>query len=607
MSEAGFRWGAVVEVGGVTFRVWAPSRREVGVAVGGTALAMAPVGDGVFEVHVPGLGAGADYMFVLDAQDRRPDPASRRQPAGVHGPSRVVDPAGFAWSDTGWKGLPLDAYVIYELHVGTFTRAGTFDAVIDRLDYLKDLGVTAVEIMPVASFPGTRNWGYDGTYLFAPQESYGGPEGLRRLVDACHRRGLAFILDVVYNHLGPDGNYLACYGPYFTNRYHTPWGDAVNFDGPGSDGVRRLFIDNALYWLTEFHVDALRLDAIHGIYDVSARHILAEMNHAFTNEARRLGRQAHLIAESDLNDTRVVDPVERGGHALAAQWSDDFHHALWTVCSGARRGYFEDFGRMEDLRKALTSGFVYDGAFSRHRGRRHGNSSRHVPGRQLVVYTQNHDQIANGSQGARVDALLGPERARVLAAVLFASPYVPMLFMGQEYGELNPFLYFVSHENTALVQAIREGRRAEFAAFGGEGFMDDPQSEETLARSRLDWDRLDSGPHALQLAFFREICALRRTRASLANMRKDLLDVRVSADDARDRWLTIQRRDPSGEVTLLLANLGERPCEIPTPPDSSRLRVLLASDDRRFGGHGDGATATSSGTLPPWTARLLGG
>jgi maltooligosyltrehalose trehalohydrolase len=558
-------------------RVVLPAREPAGVS-------LAPAGEGVFLGVVPDLPPGSDYAFSLDGGPPRPDPVSRCQPGGVHAPSRSVDAEAFPWSDGAWRGLPLEALVIYELHVGTFTASGTFAGVHERLAYLKELGITAVELMPVAEFPGTRNWGYDGVHLYAPQSSYGGPEGLKALVDACHGAGLAVVLDVVYNHLGPEGNYLGEFAPYFSDRHHTPWGNALNFDGADSDPVRRHFIDNALHWLTEYHVDALRLDAIHGMFDFSARHLLAELAEAFHRQAAHLGRQAWLIAESDLNDTRVLSPPEVGGWGLDAQWSDDFHHAQHALLTGATRGYFVDFGRVHQLGKALTHGYVIDGLPSRYRRRRHGNASLGRPGRQFVISVQNHDQVANACQSRRLSVMTDPARERLAAALLLCAPNVPLLFMGQEYGARTPFHYFTSHGDPALARAVTEGRRAEQAAFeDGEPFAD-PQAPGTFSASILDWKEAEREPHAGLLRLYRELLALRRAHPCLSDC--DKTRTRVATHEAR-RWLVLERGEAGGRnaagAVLMLCNFGPHPVPVPVPRPGEEWRLALWSRDERFG------------------------
>ncbi|MCA1619312.1 MAG: malto-oligosyltrehalose trehalohydrolase [Acidobacteria bacterium] len=587
------RFGARPQGDGSTvFRVWAPLAQSLAVKVFGDGgeprtFALGPAGGGVFEARAEGVAAGADYVYVVGGGER-PDPVSRFQPRGVHGPSRVVEPEAFAWTDEGWKGIALKDYVVYELHTGTFTPEGTFEAVTRKLAHLKSLGVTAVELMPVAEFPGGRNWGYDGAHLYAPQSTYGGPEGLKKLIDACHREGLAFVLDVVYNHLGPEGNYAGEFMPLYSESHKSPWGAGLNFDGRGAEGVRRYFVENALYWLTEYHVDALRLDAVHAIADTSERHLLEQLAEEFHAQAEVLGRRAHLIAESDLNDTRVIGPRAEGGYRIDAQWSDDFHHSLHALLTKTDRGYFADFGKVEDLAKAVSEGFVYCGQHSRFRGRCHGTPSADRPGEQFVVCIQNHDQIANGYWGDRLSRLVGPRRQRLAAAVLLCgAPNVPMLFMGEEWAERAPFLYFTSHTDPELGRAVREGRMGEYESFvrvEGEtestiGGFSDPQSEITFIRSRLDWEAPEKSPHAEMLGFYRDLLALRRAHAPLSNCDKSR--TRVGFDEAR-RWLAVERGDASGARALLACNLsGEAQ---PVPLAEGAWRLALWTGDARYGG-----------------------
>lgn len=558
------RFGATISSAGVVFRLWAPRLRAVQLLLleqSPRVLPMKSEDSGEFCLFVPGLKAGSDYLFVTEDGRQRPDPVSRSQPQGVHGPSRVVDPAAFDWSDHGWTGLPLKDYLIYELHAGTFAPEGNFESIIPRLPLLCELGVTAIELMPVAQFPGGRNWGYDGVGLYAPQSSYGGPAGLKALVDACHGHGLAVVLDVVYNHLGPEGNYLADFAPFFTDSYRTPWGPAINYDGRGGDGVRSFFVDNALYWLKEYHVDALRLDAIHGIFDFSALHILKELAGAFQAEARRLGRLAYVIAESDLNDPRVIRPPEIGGYGIDAQWHDDFHHSLHTSFVADTRGYFADFNGLPSLSKAITSGFVYDGQHSRYRDSRHGSSSQDRPGEQFVVFTQNHDQVANAMSGKRFSQIFSPEHQKLAAAVLLCSPFIPLLFMGQEYGETAGFYYFTDHGDPAVAEAVREGRRHEAGPFLADGSFFDPQDAATFARSRLNWALRGQSPHAGVLAWYRDLITIRKRYTCLHNCRKDL----TTAKSGAAGWLVVERSDPAGSSALLLCNFKEQTMPVPLP------------------------------------------
>lgn len=572
--------------GRVRFRVWAPRCRRVAVrpahATPCEPVPMRPAVRGWFETTLEGLGPGTRYTYLLDGKRERPDPASRSQPDGVHGPSEVVDTGAFAWTDRDWRGRPLKDMVLYEIHVGTFTADGTFDAVIPRLDRLQELGVTAVELMPVASFPGSRNWGYDGVGLFAPQRTYGGPAALQRLVDACHARGLAVVLDVVYNHLGPEGNYLAEFGPYFTDRYTTPWGQAVNYDGDDARGVRDLVVANAVYWIREYRLDGLRLDAVHGIFDASPVHILRELNDAVGRLARRLGRIVPVVAESDLNDRRVIDPVRRGGYGLAGQWNDDFHHALHTALTGERSGYYADFGSLAQLAKAYTDGFIYDGRYSAFRGRPHGTPTRDVPGERFVVCIQNHDQVGNRARGERLSALVEFDRLKLAAVALLISPYVPLLFMGEEYGERAPFLFFTDFDDPALREAVTRGRREEFAAFGWTGDVPDPQDPTTFLRSRLDWDAQVRESHAQLRHCYRALLALRRQCPALGVGGKRRVAVRVDGEDV----LTVVRRDPGGATALGVLNFSREPQSVTPRLQPGPWRRVLDTGEERFGGAG---------------------
>ncbi|MDQ3914045.1 MAG: malto-oligosyltrehalose trehalohydrolase [Actinomycetota bacterium] len=543
--------------------VWAPDAERVEVVVAGRRHRMARGERGRWSARVD-AAPGDDYGFSLDGADPLPDPRSPWQPNGVHGLSRVVDHSAYEWRDAGWRGRPLASALVYEVHTGTFTPEGTFDAAIDKLDHLVRLGVTHVELLPVAQFPGDRGWGYDGVDLYAPHDAYGGPEGLKRLVDACHARGLGVIVDVVYNHLGPAGNYLGSFGPYFTDRYVTPWGQAVNFDGPGSVEVRRFFVDNALMWLRDYHCDGLRLDAVHAILDASAIHILEEMQLRVEELEAHLDRDLFLIAESDLNAPRVVNRREAGGYGLDAQWSDDFHHALHAVLTGERDGYYADFGSVAHIAKALREAFVHTGTYSSYRDRIHGRPATGLPGHRFLGYLQDHDQVGNRAVGERSSALMSPELLKVGAALVLTSPFVPMLFMGEEWGATAPFLYFTAHEDPELGRAVTEGRKREFAAFGWDPeSIPDPQDRATFDRSKLAWSELDEQPHADLLEWHRRLIALRRERPELSDGRLDRVEVEHGST-----WLTMTR----GRITVA-CNFGATEVEVP----GRGGRVLLSS------------------------------
>jgi maltooligosyltrehalose trehalohydrolase len=548
-------------------RVWAPNAKKVELQTNAGRRPMAAAGGGWHEADVD-LPHGTDYSFVLDGDGPLPDPRSPWQPGGVHALSRTVDHAAFRWTCARWQAPPLAGAIIYELHVGTFTPAGTFDAAIERLPHLVELGVTHVEVMPVAAFPGVHGWGYDGVAIFAPHAPYGGPDGLKRLVDACHHAGLGVLLDVVYNHVGPDGNYLERFGPYFTERFHTPWGKAVNLDGRGSDEVRRFFIDDMTQWLRDYRFDGLRLDAVHALIDHSATHLLEELRDEVAALGARLGRHLVLVAESDQNDPRLLRSPEAGGHGLCAQWNDDVHHALHSVLTGERTGYYEDFGELGQLARALESAFVYRGDHSRHRDRRHGRPPHDLPGWRFVCSLQNHDQIGNRARGDRIGHQLSPDRLRLGAAVLFASPFTPLLFQGEEWSASAPFPYFCDHQDPTLVEAVREGRRREFAAFGWKpDDIPDPQDVATFRAAKLDWAEKDRGAHAEALAWYRALIALRRERPDLRDGRPGRTRARF---DEAARWLVVERPE-----TTLVLNLGTAIARLPLRRGEGR--VLLSS------------------------------
>jgi maltooligosyltrehalose trehalohydrolase len=539
---------------------------------------------GYFTHTEPGVPEGQRYAYRLDGGPRRPDPASLWQPQGVHGPSAVFHPRRFTWTDQNWKGIGREDLVVYELHTGTFTPEGTFEAVISRLPALQKLGVTAIEVMPVAQFPGSRNWGYDGTFLYAAQNSYGGPAGLQRLVDAGHAAGLAVFLDVVYNHLGPEGNYLAEFGPYFSARYKTFWGSAFNYDDADCDPVRDFILDNVRMWLEEYHLDGLRLDAVHSIFDFSPIHILHEIKNVAGDVGRRMDRRTHVIAESDLNDVRLLLPPDCGGYGLDAQWSDDFHHSVHAFLTNERQGYYEDFGEPDQLGRVLCDPFVYAGGYSRHRKRRHGGPSRDLPGQRFVVSIQNHDQIGNRARGDRLSTLLPAAAQRLAASLLLLSPYVPLLFMGEEYAEKRPFQFFCSFGDELLIQNVRKGRREEFAAFTWQGEVPDPQGEATFNASRLSWSWPAGSVHAGMRHLYGDLLAARRNWPALRNFTERATRLLPVGDPAPVLELVRGGSKPEkGKTIQIYFNLTNKPQPLPqgAPRDE---RVLFCSEARRYGG-----------------------
>ncbi len=574
----------------VMFEVWAPGHRRVELVLADQRrLAMAAGERGWWRLDVP-AAPGARYQYSLDGGPARPDPRSAWQPDGVDGPSVLVDHGLFDWTDRDWHGAALSGAVIYELHVGTFSPEGTFDGAISRLEHLVELGVNAIELLPVAEASGSRGWGYDGADLWAPHHSYGGPDGLKRLVDACHARGVAVVLDVVYNHLGPAGNYLSEFGPYFTDEYRTPWGSAVNMDGKGSFGVRDFVISNALMWLRDYHFDGLRLDAVHAIYDESALHLLEELAGAVDGLGEELGRQLWVIAESDRNDPRLCRSRESHGYGLGASWDDDFHHALHTVLTGENSGYYLDFGRVAQLAKAFTDAYVYDGEFSEFRQRRHGRSAGDLSGACFVCCLQNHDQVGNRAFGERTAAMVGPDLLRVGAALLLLSPFVPMLFQGEEWGASTPFLYFTDHQDTELGAAVREGRRREHPMPAG-AEVPDPQALETFMRSKLDWSELGREPHCSLLEWYRGLITLRRSEPDLSSHDRKLVG---TAFDEPARWLVVNR----GRFSIA-ANLADERQALPLDGGAS---VVMASQE---GVLVDTSSGAARAWLPPRSVAVL--
>jgi maltooligosyltrehalose trehalohydrolase len=576
--------------GRCAFVLWAPEAERVEVRLVAPADRIIPMERGARGYHhavAAGIAPGALYLYRLDGALERPDPASRHQPQGVHGPSRLTDPR-FGWSDSDWTGLALKDYVLYELHVGTFTVEGTFDAAAARLDDLQDLGVSALELMPVAQFPGSRNWGYDGVFPFAVQDSYGGPEGLKRLVDAAHRRRLAVVLDVVCNHLGPEGNVLGSFGPYFNDYCMTPWGKAVNFDGPGSDEVRRFFIESALTWVRDFHVDALRLDAVHGIVDQSARPFLEELGAAVHAAAAELRRPVYLIAESNLNAPRFIRPVAQGGCDLDGVWNDDFHHALHAVLTGERGRYYIDFGRFDQLRKAWNDGFVYDGTYSVFHGHRHGRPLEDTAGERLIVFSQNHDQVGNRARGDRLAERVSFEALKLCAAAVLLSPFTPLLFMGEEYAETAPFPYFIDHSDAALIEATRKGRLAEFPDLKDGSRVPDPQDEASFLAAKLRWSLRSEGSHGILCSYYRDVLQLRRTLLRAGCLQWDEMEV-LGFDENR----VLRVRYPGSErEAVLFMHFNKEACTLSLPMQAGTWHRILDSAEKCWGGPGSIVPAT---------------
>jgi maltooligosyltrehalose trehalohydrolase len=616
--------GAQPDAGGTRFRVWAPAARSVAVVLfegerAGPAHRLEQEADGYFSAHLPGVGAGARYMYRIDDKDPRPDPASRFQPAGVHGPSQVVDPAAFRWSDGSWSGVALNDAVIYELHIGTATPEGTCDALIGKLDAISALGATMIELMPVADFPGSRNWGYDGVNLFAPSRAYGEPDGLRRLVDAAHARGLGVMLDVVYNHFGPDGNYLREFSPsYFTHRHTTPWGDAINVDGPESRPVRDFFIANALHWAHEYHIDGLRLDATHAILDDSPTHLIAELA-ATVRQSLPAGRHFLVIAENEQNDPQILRPAEGAAQpleddpaAVAAWgldgvWADDFHHQLRVALTGERDGYYADYsGSIADLAATISQGWFYQGQKSQHLGGPRGAPAEDVDPPHFVYCIQNHDQVGNRALGERLNHEIGLDAYRAASALLLLAPQTPLLWMGQEWAASTPFLYFTDH-SPELGRLVTEGRRKEFAAFSaysGEQ-VPDPQAAETFQRSKLRWEEAEQEPHRGVLRLYRDLLRLRREHPAMAERGK--ADVVVTPHG--ERSLLLARGRPGGAQLVLVLNLGgQLTLDLARFPDGAvgaGWELLLDSEGPRYGGRGDTELDGAALTLDGMRAVIL--
>lgn len=576
------RAGVVNEGGQTIFTVWAPLHENMFLHfVNGDdrRLQMEKDNEGYFVLNLPQCPTRTRYFFRPEDEKDLPDPASQYQPEGVHGPSEVIDHDSFQWHDREWKGIPLRQMIIYELHVGTFTREGTFEAIVPRLDELSELGVNCIELMPVAQFPGEHNWGYDGAFPYAVQNSYGGPLGLKKLVDACHQKGIAIFLDVVYNHLGPEGNYLGEYGPYFTDRYKTPWGDAINFDGEYSDGVRDFFSENVIYWFRYFHLDGLRLDAIHSIYDSGAVHFWEYCHNKVQILEQEVGRKLYMVAESDLNNPKVIQSPSQAGYGFDAQWLDDFHHGLYVLLDTAGKPLYEDFGSIQQLAKAYNEGFIHSGEYVKFRKRKHGRSSAGISGDKFIVFNQNHDQVGNRVKGERLSMLVDFEKQKLAAAAMLLAPYVPMLFMGEEYSDPTPFYYFVSHSDPELIKAVQKGRKEEFANFKWDVEPPDPQDVKTFEDSILQWNKRNQGEHQIMLSWFRELIQFRSVNSVFHNYNKD--DCKATTFD--NCGLALERHSiGKKESVLCLFNFSEKCINYQLPPNSSLGKKLLDSKDNKW-------------------------
>ena len=538
------------------------------------------------------------YKIFLDKDQIFPDPASVYQPEGVHGFSKAVNVQKFEWNDNSWKNLRLEEYVLYELHTGTFTPEGTFAGLEKKLPYLKELGINAIEIMPVSQFPGGRNWGYDGVFPYAVQNTYGGPDGLKHLVQACHDLGLAVILDVVYNHMGPEGNYLGAFGPYFTDKYNTPWGNAINFDDEWCDGVRQYFIENVLMWFRDFHIDALRMDAVHAIKDFSSTHILREIKQHVNRLMAATGRIHYLIVELDLNDNRFINPLDQQGFGMDCQWVDEFHHALRVTAGEERSGYYSDFNGLAHLAKSYKDAYVFDGQYSEHRKKTFGIKAENTPGKQFIVFSQNHDQVGNRMLGERTSTLVSFEMQKLMVAAVLVSPYLPMLFMGEEYAEPNPFLYFVSHTDAELAEAVRKGRKAEFAAFHSQGEAPDPVDEKTFQQSRLQWELLQQPQHKTMLAYYTFLIGLRKQEPALKNLNRNQLNVE---ENEANQTLQLHRWH-EGEHIVCFMNFSKVQQTATLPKFQNEWKELLNSADQEWSGpsvDSPGGAINSTVTLQP--------
>lgn len=571
--------------------VWAPLKDNVSVKAN-ESIALTKDDYGYWKCVTDKLKPGDLYHVLINDKKALPDPASLSQPEGVHGASQAIDVNEFTWSDDHWNNLPLAQYILYELHTGTFTPDGTFAAIEDKLDHFVSLGINAIEIMPVTQFPGSRNWGYDGVFSYAVQNSYGGAKALLHLVNTCHQKGIAVVLDVVYNHMGPEGNYLGAFGPYFTDKYKTPWGDAINFDDAYCDGVRRFFIENVLMWFRDFHIDALRMDAVHAIKDFSAVHILKEMKLYVDQLMEATGHKHYLIVELDLNDNRFINTFKEHGFGMDAQWTDEFHHALRVTAGEEPSGYYTDFTGIHHLAKAYKDAYVYDGQYSPHRKKTFGAKADKNHGQQFIVFSQNHDQVGNRMSGERTSTLVSFEMQKLMAAAVMVSPYLPMLFMGEEYTETNPFLYFVSHTDAELAEAVRQGRRAEFAAFHSQGEAPDPVAEETFNKSKLQWELLEKKPHKTMFNFYQALIKLRKENVVL----KDLNRKQLSVEANQENQTLLLRRWKDEQHIVCLMNFSKEPKQIDIPHNNDQLKKIFDSASPKWNGPADAPEEVVSGS-----------
>ncbi|MDO1445867.1 malto-oligosyltrehalose trehalohydrolase [Rhodocytophaga aerolata] len=572
--------------GRCTFTFWAPLVEKASVHIitpEEKLVTMQKQADGYFIAEATNVMPGTQYFYQIDGGKDRPDPATYFQPKGLHKASQVVDHQAYAWKDKEWKGIPLQDMIIYELHVGTFSPEGTFRGVLEKLDYLAELGINAIELLPISQFPGNRNWGYDGVHPYSVQNSYGTPDDFKALVDACHAKGIAVVLDMVYNHLGPEGNYVTEFGPYFIEKYHTPWGAALNFDEKYADPIRDFFADSAVYFLEHFHVDALRLDAIHAVFDMGAVHFWQYVNQKVAKFSARVGRPFYTIAESDLNDVKVIKPLDQGGWGFNSQWMDDFHHSLHALLTGEKTGYYTDFGSIQHLAKSFQEGFVYNGTYSDYRKRKYGNSSTDFSGEHFVIYTQNHDQVGNRMLGDRLTKTLSFDALKLAAAAMLLSPYVPMLFMGEEYAEDAPFLYFVSHSDPGLVEAVRNGRKAEFSAFSWMGEAPDPQAEQTFLESKLHWHKKDQGQGKLMLEWYKKLIALRKAHVALHNPDKKSIRAQVVSG----KVIVLERWFENTENLVCLLNCSNEEVTVPFSAYEGTWHKILDASDKFWGGNGN--------------------